>query len=164
MVKLSLAVSEKDEEPEEWDRNRAVEGGEDSEVKVLYALGKKAVKSPQLREICISNGTTEHKSPKSKPDLEIPRKMLHASIGPFSSSILITYLTEFSIKASLLYTFIYRRAMCTLLFLCYGWHWLSLYQLTSPCPSLSWADTATSTIGHLFGSYTAKLPSRVPLL
>ena len=130
MVKLYLAVSEKDEEPEEWDRNRAVESGEDSEVEVLYALGKKAVKSPQSREVCIGNGTTEHKSPKSKPDLEIPRKMLHASIGSFSSSILITYLTDFSIKASLLYTFIYRRAMCALLFSCYGWHWLSSYQLT----------------------------------
>ena len=31
-------------------------------------------------------------------------------------------------------------------------------------PSLSWADTAASTIGRLFGSYTPKLPSRVPFL
>ena len=30
--------------------------------------------------------------------------------------------------------------------------------------SLSWADTAASTIGRLFGSYTPKLPSRVPFL
>jgi len=29
---------------------------------------------------------------------------------------------------------------------------------------LSWADTAASTIGRLFGSYTPKLPSRVPFL
>ena len=131
MVDLYLPVSEEDEEPEEWDRNGAVKGGEDTEVEeVLYALGREAVKGPQSKEICIGNGTTEHKSPKSKPDLEIPRKMLHASIGPFSSSILITYLTDFSIKASLLYTFTYRRAMCALLFSCYGWHWLSSYQLT----------------------------------
>lgn len=92
MVDLDSTVSEEDEEPEEWDRNRAVDGGEDSEVEevLLYALEREAVKSPQSKEIRIENGTTEHKPPKSKPDLEIPRKVLHASIGPFSSSILIT--------------------------------------------------------------------------
>ena len=92
MVDFDFAVSEEDEEPEEWGRNGAVEGGEDSEVEVLYALGRQAVKSSQPKETRIGNGTTEHKFSKLKPDLEIPRKLLHASIGPCSSSILITYL------------------------------------------------------------------------
>ena len=84
MVDLNLTVSEEDEEPEKWSRNGVVEGGgEESEVeKVLYALGREAVKSSQSKETRIANGTTAHKSPKkSKPDLEIPRKMLHSSIG-----------------------------------------------------------------------------------
>ena len=37
-------------------------------------------------------------------------------------------------------------------------------KLTSSCHSLSWADTAASTIGRLFGSSTPKLPSRLPFL
>ena len=86
MVDLDLAVYEEDEEPEEWSRKRALEGGEDSEVEVLHALGREAVKSSQSKKTRIGNGTIEHKSPKSKSDLEIPRKVLHASIGLFSSS------------------------------------------------------------------------------
>ena len=83
---VDLAVSEEDEEPEEWSRNAAVEGGEDSEAEVLYALGKEAVKSSKLKETRVTKGTTDHiPSPKPKPDLEIPRKLLHASIGPFCS-------------------------------------------------------------------------------
>ena len=89
---MDLAVSEEDEEPEEWGKNGAVAGAEDSEVEVLNALGREAVKSSQSKVTRIGNGTTEHKSPKSKPDLEIPRKLLHASIGPFSFSVLTTYL------------------------------------------------------------------------
>ena len=92
MVDFDMTVSEEDEEPEEWGRNGAVEGGEDSEVEVLYALGKEAVKSSQSKGARIGSGATEHKTLKSKPDLEIPRKLLHASIGPLSSSVLITYL------------------------------------------------------------------------
>jgi diacylglycerol kinase (CTP) len=130
MVDFDLAVSEEDEDPVEWGRNGAVEGEESEVEEVLYALGREAVKSSQPKETRIGNGTTEHKSPKLKPDLEIPRKMLHASIGPFSSLMLITYSTDFSMKASILYTFMYRRAMCALSFSCYGWHWLSSYQLT----------------------------------
>ena len=38
------------------------------------------------------------------------------------------------------------------------------YSSYRPFPSLSWADTAASTIGRLFGSSTPKLPSRVPFL
>lgn len=63
VVNLKLAVSEEEDEPEELGRHRAVEGGEDNEVeKLLYALA---------------------------PNLEIPRKVLHSSIGLLSSSILI---------------------------------------------------------------------------
>ena len=32
------------------------------------------------------------------------------------------------------------------------------------CFRLSWADTAASTIGRLWGRYTPRLPSRLPLL
>ena len=92
LVDLNMTVSEEDEEPEEWRRSGAVEGGEESEVeKVLYALGREAVKSSQSKETRIGNGTIEHKSPKSKPDLEIPRKVLHSSIGPCSSLISMSY-------------------------------------------------------------------------
>ena len=92
MIDLHLAVSEEDEESEEWGRNAAVEGGEESEVeKVLYPLEREVAKSSQSKETRIGNGTTEHNSPKSKPDLEIPRKVLHASIGLCSSSILIKH-------------------------------------------------------------------------
>lgn len=92
MVDLNMTVSEEDEEPEDWRRNGTVEGGEESEVeKVLYALGREAVKSSQSKETRIGNGTIEHKSPKSKPDLEIPRKVLHSSIGPCSSLISMSY-------------------------------------------------------------------------
>jgi diacylglycerol kinase (CTP) len=93
IVDLNLTVSEEDEEPEKWRRNGAVQGGEESEVeKVLYGVGREAVKSSQSKETRIGHGTTEHKSPKLKPDLEIPRKVLHSSIGPCSSSsVLIIY-------------------------------------------------------------------------
>lgn len=92
MVDLNMTVSEEDEEPEDWRKSGAVEGGEESEVeKVLYALGREAVKSSQSKETRIGNGTIEHKSPKSKPDLEIPRKVLHSSIGPCSSLISMSY-------------------------------------------------------------------------
>ena len=90
MVDLDL---EEDEEPEEWGRKVAVEGGEESEVeKVLYALGREALKSSQSKETRIGNGTTKPKSPKQKKtDLEIPRKVFHSSIGPCSASILTIY-------------------------------------------------------------------------
>lgn len=85
MVDLDLVVSEDEEEPETWDKNGAVEGGEDSEVeKLLYALGKEAVKNSHLKK---TKGVVEQKSPKPKPNLEIPRKVLHASIGRVPSSI-----------------------------------------------------------------------------
>lgn len=133
MVDMNLTVSEEDDEHEKWRRKGAVEGGEESEVeKVLYALGRDAVKSSQSKETRIANGTTEHKSPKSKTDFEIPRKVLHSSIGPsmLSLDFDIIFQLTFSLKASSPYIFIYRRAMCAPLFSCYGWHWLPSYQLT----------------------------------
>lgn len=93
VVNLDLAVSEEEEEPEELGRHRAVEGGEDSEVeKLLYALGKEAVKTSQSKRI---NGTKGQKTTKLTPNLEIPRKVLHSSIGLLSSSILIYMTTDF---------------------------------------------------------------------
>jgi len=41
---------------------------------------------------------------------------------------------------------------------------LYLNQFTLASISLSWADTAASTIGRLYGSYTRKLPARLPFL
>jgi diacylglycerol kinase (CTP) len=106
---VDLTVSEEDEEPEEWSGNRAVEGGDDSEAEVLYALGKEAVKSSRSKETRI--GTTEHiPSPKPKPDLEIPRKLLHASIGPFcfSSSVGLEFKTDhFSMIEGFYTTYLY---------------------------------------------------------
>jgi diacylglycerol kinase (CTP) len=40
--------------------------------------------------------------------------------------------------------------------------WLNSF--TPASISLSWADTAASTIGRLYGSYTPKLPARLPFL
>ena len=88
---VDLTVSEEEEEPEKLSRNGAAE---DSEVeRLLYALGKEAVKGSQ------ANGMAKQESTKVKPNLEIPRKVLHASIGLFSSSILVvsqlTFLPRF---------------------------------------------------------------------
>jgi hypothetical protein len=84
---VDLAVSKEDEEPEGWrGGNGAVVVREDSEAEVLHALGKEAVKSSQSKETRVGKGTTKHKlSPKPIRDLEIPRKLLYASIGPFCS-------------------------------------------------------------------------------
>jgi diacylglycerol kinase (CTP) len=99
---VDLTVSEEEEEPEKLSGNGA---GEDSEVeRLLYAFGKEA------------NGIAKQESTKVKPNLEIPRKVLHASIGLFSSSILVVSRLTFLTQGSLLYTFIYRRAMCVLSF------------------------------------------------
>ena len=125
MVDLNLSVSEEEEEPEKLRRNGTAEGGEDSEVdKLLYALGKEAVKTSQSKK---TNGMTEQKP---TPNLEIPRKVFHASIGLFSFFGL-NYISPdfFCPKASLPYIFIYRRAMCALLLWCCGWHWLLSFQL-----------------------------------
>lgn len=49
------------------------------------------------------------------------------------------------------------QSLCELQFLC-------AYTAYSPIIRLSWADTAASTIGRLWGRYTPRLPSRLPLL
>jgi diacylglycerol kinase (CTP) len=99
---VDLAVSEEDEESEGWrgGNGAVVVGGEDSEAEVLHALGKEAVKSSQSKETRVGKRTTEHKlSPKPKRDLEIPRKLLHASIGPLCSlSSVWNYNTDLSLE------------------------------------------------------------------
>ena len=81
MVDVDLAVSEEEDEPEEWGSNRVVEGSEEREVeKVLYALGREAVKHAKSKK---TSGMI------AKPDLEIPRKVFHSSIGPFSFSVFL---------------------------------------------------------------------------
>jgi len=199
MVDLNMTVSEEDEELEECRTNGAVEGGEEGEVEnVLYALGREAVKSSQSKETRIANGKLEHKSPKPKPDLEIPRKVLHSSIGFFT---IYLYISQSDVRTVILVLWMALAAIVPADFLRFrspklerlyeryagflmreceknsinGIVWyilgvnfaLSFYPLDVATVSiliLSWADTAASTIGRLFGSYTPKLPSRVPFL
>jgi diacylglycerol kinase (CTP) len=176
-----------------------VQGGKDSEVeKVLYAVGREALKSSQSKETRIGNGTTEHKSPKLKPDFEIPRKLLHSSIGFFT---IYLYISQSDVRTIILVLWMvlavilpadilrFRSPKLERLIERYlgflmreseknsinGIVWyilgvnfaLSFYPLDVATVSiliLSWADTAASTIGRLFGSYTPKLPTRVPFL
>lgn len=63
--------------------------GQDEQVeveKVLYELGKEALKAAPANGH--ANGHSEVAS-KAKPDLEIPRKVLHSSIGMSSTSLSI---------------------------------------------------------------------------
>jgi len=68
---------------------------EDKEIEeALYALGKEAIeKSRAANEQVATNGHVKHNghtpsSPKPKPDYEIPRKVLHSSIGMIFASFL----------------------------------------------------------------------------
>jgi diacylglycerol kinase (CTP) len=91
-----LDACDEEEEPEVWPSNGVAMDVEEREVeKVLYALGRESV----LKEIRTGNGIAEKHSPKPKPNLEIPRKVLHSSIGLIASSILLI-LTDFSNKVS----------------------------------------------------------------
>lgn len=79
MVGLDLAVSDEEDESEEWSRNGGVV--EEREVeKALYALGREAVKNAQPKKARVGNedGITPTRP---KPNFEIPRKVLHSSIG-----------------------------------------------------------------------------------
>jgi diacylglycerol kinase (CTP) len=191
MVNLNLSVSEEEEqeEPEKLRRIGTTQGGEDIEVeKLSYAPGKAAVKT----------STTEKIPTKLKPNLEIPRKVLHASIGFFT---LYLYLSQGDVRTILLVLWMALAVIVPTEFLRFKsptferlyeqilgflmreseknsingvvWYILGINFALSFYPQdvatvailiLSWADTAASTIGRLFGSYTPKLPSRVPFL
>ena len=59
------------------------------------------------------------------------------------------YPRDVATVAILMYVFLVKSIMC-------GSH-MSIF-------SLSWADTAASTFGRLYGAYTPKLPARLPIL
>ena len=84
-----LDACDEEEEPGAWLSNGVVKDAMDVEEreveKVLYALGRESV----LKETRTGNGITEKHSPKPKPNLEIPRKVLHSSIGLIASFILL---------------------------------------------------------------------------
>ena len=81
---MDMSLPEEDEQLDE--------GGEDSEVeKVLYALGKEAITNGRASPTMNGNGHGDSQpTKKPKPDLEIPRKVLHASIGLFSLLIVLS--------------------------------------------------------------------------
>ena len=83
MVNMDLVVSEDEEEPKERKSNGAVEAAEDVEERVVKKVGRQAVKGAHSKETRVG---TQQKSTKLKSNLEIPRKLLHSSIGLFSSS------------------------------------------------------------------------------
>jgi diacylglycerol kinase (CTP) len=116
MVDMDMSVPEEDEQLDE--------DGEDREVeKVLYALGKEAVTNARASSTMNSNGHAHPQlAKKPKPDLEIPRKVLHASIGslPLFITISVAYHACLS-KVFSPCTYTYRKATSGLLFLFFGW-------------------------------------------
>jgi hypothetical protein len=137
MVDMDMSVPEEDEQLDD--------DGEDREVeKVLYALGKEAVTNARASSTMNGNGHS-HTQPakKPKPDLEIPRKVLHASIGSFSlfSIISVAYLIYLA-KVFSRYTYTYRKATSGPLFSFFGWLW--------PLSSLPifYASDSKASLGH----------------
>lgn len=81
MVEMDMSVAEEEEE--------TLAPSEEQEIEtVLYALGKEAVKNAEavseLRNGHSNGNGHIKKEKKEKPDLEIPRKVLHSSIGRLS--------------------------------------------------------------------------------
>ncbi|KDR74627.1 hypothetical protein GALMADRAFT_140993 [Galerina marginata CBS 339.88] len=180
--------------------------GEERQVeKVLYALGEEAVKNAQAAKSAAesANGSLNgngHARPatKPKPDLEIPRKVLHSSIGFFTlylyvsegdvrTIVLVLWMALAIIIPADLLRFKSRRFARTyerfLGFLMREserdsvngvvWYILGVNFVLSLYPQdvatvailiLSWADTAASTFGRLYGFQTRKLPARLPIL
>jgi diacylglycerol kinase (CTP) len=77
-------------------------GSEEQEVeKVLYAIGQEALRQQAAKSHVNGNGHANGNGhiaakPKSKPDFEIPRKVLHSSIGFFT---LYLYFSESQVDA-----------------------------------------------------------------
>ncbi|KAF9078318.1 hypothetical protein BDP27DRAFT_1309393 [Rhodocollybia butyracea] len=178
-----------DREPE-----RTVDGVHEEEREVAKAL---LLANGNGVALASSNGNAKAED-KKKIDWEIPRKVLHSSIGFFT---IYLYLSNGSAKI-VVYTL--WSALCFIapadyLRLTYpgfalvyerylgflmresekrstnGVIWyiigvnfaLTFYPLdvaTVAILILSWADTAASTIGRLWGGYTPRLPARLPLL
>ncbi|KAF8800119.1 hypothetical protein BYT27DRAFT_7056244, partial [Phlegmacium glaucopus] len=197
-VDIDLAVSEDEEEPEKWSSKVAVEVEEREVEKVLYALGREAVKRDQSNTTRVGNGITQKKATKLKANLEIPRKILHGSIGFFT---LYLYISEGDVRTIILVLWMalaviipadllrFKSRMFARLYERFlgflmreserdsingvVWYILGVNFALTFYPQdvatvailiLSWADTAASTIGRLYGSSTPKLPSSVPFL
>ncbi|KAF9474383.1 hypothetical protein BDN70DRAFT_815769 [Pholiota conissans] len=179
----------------EMEEDEQSSSGQDEQAeveKVLNELGKDA-----LKVAAPTNGDAKSSvAPKAKPDLEIPRKVLHSSIGFFT---LYMYVTEGDVRKIIIVLWM---ALCVIVpadllrFNSKGfartyerylgflmresekdaingvvWYILGVNFVLSLYPQdiatvailiLSWADTAASTIGRLYGSATRKLPARVP--
>ena len=84
MVDMDMSLLEEDEQLDEDREDREVE-------KALYALGKEAITNGQANSTMNGNGHADlQPTKKPKPDLEIPRKVLHASIGSLSVLIIVS--------------------------------------------------------------------------
>ena len=148
MVDMDMSVPEEDEQLNIDGEGREVE-------KVLYALGKEAVTNARASSTMNGNGYAHSKpAKKPKPDLEIPRKVLHASIGSFSLFIIVSaaYLVYLA-KVFSRYTYTYRKATSRQLFSSFGWPW----PLSSP--PISYASDSKASLGRTkgyLGSWCAK--------
>ncbi|KAF8869341.1 hypothetical protein CPB84DRAFT_1818714 [Gymnopilus junonius] len=181
MVDMTLSVPEEEESAPE---------GEEIEVeKALYALGKEALrnrnaqasKQPPEATNGQPNGVAHPSAlKKSKSDLEIPRKVLHGSIGFFTlylyiaegdvnTVMLVLWMALAIIVPADLLRFKSRRFARRMKDSINGvvWYILGVNFVLSCYPQdvatvailiLSWADTAASTFGRLYGSATRKLP------
>jgi len=182
---LEMNEEENDSEREKEEHERDTGKEEEREVakELLLANGNG-----------VANGVNKPK----KIDWEIPRKVLHSSIGFFT---IYLYLSRGSAKAvvyvlwtalaiiapadylrltSPSFARVYERWLGFLMresekkstngviWYIIGVNFaLTFYPLdiaTVAILILSWADTAASTIGRLWGSYTPRLPSRTPVL
>ncbi|PPR01794.1 hypothetical protein CVT24_001690 [Panaeolus cyanescens] len=201
-VDMDLSVPEEDESYE-------ARNGEEAEVeRALYAMAKDAINtakrqngghhhSPSSSSSALTNGK-EPKAAKQKVDYEIPRKLLHSSIGFFT---LYLYISESDPRnvvwvlwmaltiiapADLLrfrsqrFERTYERVLGFLMRESEKnsvngviWYILGVNFVLSLYPQdiatiailiLSWADTAASTIGRMYGALTPKLPSHLPVL
>ncbi|KAF9036363.1 hypothetical protein BJ165DRAFT_1409115 [Panaeolus papilionaceus] len=194
--------------PEE-DESFEASNGEEAEVeKALYAMAKDAIETAKRQ-----NGGHQHSStsssssltngkgpkpPKQKVDYEIPRKLLHSSIGFFTlylyvsegdprNVVWVLWMALTIIAPADLLRFRSKRFARTyeglLGFLMREseknsingviWYILGVNFVLSLYPQdiatiailiLSWADTAASTFGRMYGAVTPKLPTRLPIL
>ncbi|KJA18691.1 hypothetical protein HYPSUDRAFT_920321 [Hypholoma sublateritium FD-334 SS-4] len=193
MIEIDSPLLEEDESSSGQDEQMELE-------KMLYALGREAVESTEACAIGANGSANGHAkvTKKAKTDLEIPRKVLHSSIGFFT---LYLYVSEGEVSKIV---FVLWMALCVIVpadllrfsskrfartyetylgFLMREserdsvngvvWYILGVNFVLSLYPQdvatvailiLSWADTAASTIGRLYGSSTSRLPARVPLL
>jgi len=157
-----------------------------------HANGIPHVPEEEATDELIPNDAKDH-PPKTKIDWEIPRKLLHSSIGfltlslytsghstwpvieVLSASLVVVVSAEFMRFKSRRFEALYEKCLGFLMresekdkingvvwYLCGVLFALVFYPIDVAVVSiliLSWADTAASTFGRLWGSQTPKLPS-----